>query len=288
MRTNNPVTRLRHGVFALLPLLTAAGDAAGQSIVSGHVLAPDSSAVIAAHITLHDGAGKLKGETVTDSAGGFHFLIGKISTPITLYLSAVRVGFVSIEHAPVQIPAAQDVNVEIHMSPNTLPLAPVTVVARPRNLPAVLHDYYDKAEDAERGQGHVLDRNMMQRYGGLELIKALLNVPGVDDGRSMLPEGVTLTVPKMREGCIPLTFLDRMPVQPEHLAVMDPSELEGVLVYVGGQQVPADFSQLAAGAECGMILAYRIAPTKRRSSRSVIGMLLILSAFAAFASSAGW
>ena len=288
MSNKNPVAYLRHGVFAFLLLAATAIDAPGQSIVSGKVFTLDSAAIAAAHVSLHDGAGTLKGETVTDSLGNFTFRIANITAMVTLYLSVVSVGFTSIEFVPVKVAVSEEVAVQVLMHPTTVPLAPVTVLARPRNLPATLHDYYDKLEDARRGTGHGLDRKVMERYAGLELIKALQNVPGVEDGRSILPEGVTLTVPKMREGCIPLTFLDRMPIQPEQLAVMDPGELEGVLVYVGGQQVPSDFSQLTAGVECGMILAYRVAPDRRRSSKSLVGILLILGAFSAFAAGAGW
>jgi hypothetical protein len=280
--------RLHHGVFVLGLLLATTGEGRGQSALTGTVLTMDSVAIVAAAVTLHDATGKLKAEAVTDSMGSFHFRVANVADSLTLFMSITSVGFASIEFAPVQLRAGEDIAVRVHMTPDAVPLAPVAVVARQQNLSAALHDFYDKLADTKRGVGHGLDRAVMRRFGGLELIKALQLVPGVDNGRSMLPEGVTLTVPRMRNGCIPLTFLDRVPIAAEQLAVMDPADLEGVLVYVGGLQVPPDFSQLMAGVDCGMILAYRIAPAKRRSTLSLVGVLLILSGFAAFAASAGW
>lgn len=288
MALTNPVTLARHGVFVFWLVLGAAAPACAQSVLDGNVLTLDSVGIAAAQVTLLDANGRLRGATQTDSLGGFSIELLGIPDSLTVFLSVISVGFSSIERAPVQLRAAERVRVRVRMSPDAVPIAAVTIIARQQAASPTLADYYDKLEDTKRGLGYGLDRNVMVRYSGLELINALQLVPGVEGGRSMQPEGVTLTVPKMRGGCVPLTFLDRLAILPEQLAVIDPVELEGVLIYVGGEQMPSDYARMQAGAECGMILAYRVPPARRRNTLSVFGLLLILGAFAAFAASAGW
>lgn len=269
-------------------LLAAANAASAQSHLSGRVVTRDSVAISGAEVTLHDAGRALRATAVTDSAGGFQFPLENPKDTVTLQLSIVRMGFTSLLDIPVRLPPNEDVTVQISMSMGAVDVAPVTVVARPSNLSPTLQDYYDKLEDTKRGVGRGLDRAVMQKYAGLELIKALQLVPGVSDGRAMLVEGVTLTVPKMRGGCVPQTFLDRVPVAPDLLATMDPGDLEGVLVYVGGSQAPADFSRTFGDMECGIILAYRAPPARHASTRSLVNTLIVLGAFALFVRSAGW
>ena len=274
-------------ILAIL-LATAANAANAQSLLSGRVLTLDSIAVPAAQVTLHDAAGKLKGEALTDSTGGFSFRVANATDTITLHLSVVRLGYAALTLVPVRIPASEDMTIDIQLTADAVDVAPVTVVARPANLSPTLQDFYDKLEDTKRGVGKGLDRATLEKYAGLELIKALQLVPGVTDGRSMLVEGVTLTVPKMRNGCVPTTLLDRVPVAPDFLATMDAGDLEGVLVYIGGSQIPADFTRTFGDVECGMIMAYRVPPARRKSTKSVFSTLVVLGAFALFVRSAGW
>jgi hypothetical protein len=275
--------------FVLAMLLSAAANAANaQSQLSGRVLTLDSVAVQSAQVTLHDANGQLKGETVTDSLGGFAFRIGNATDTITLHLSVVRMGYAALTLVPVRVPANEDMVIDIQLTAEAVDVAPVTVTARPANLSPTLQDFYDKLEDTKRGVGRGLDRAVMQKYAGLELIKALQLVPGLSDGRTNLVEGVTLTVPKMRNGCVPVTLLDRIPVAPDYLATLDPNDLEGVLIYVGGSQIPPDFTRTMGDMECGLILAYRAPPSRRKSTRSVFSTLVVLGAFALFVRSAGW
>ncbi|MGQ0812858.1 MAG: TonB-dependent receptor plug domain-containing protein [Gemmatimonadota bacterium] len=272
---------MRHGVLAMVLLAASAGIAQPQSLLSGNVLTLDSTYIVAAHITLHDSAGKLKAEALTDSAGGFRFRVANMTRPVTLYISIIRIGYVSIELVPVSLGRREDVTVRVHMSPHAVELAPVTVVARQRTRSAALDDYYDKLDDIKRGIGHALERNVMEQHAGSQLVSALQRVPGVQYGNVSLRGGINLAVPRMRGGCIPLTFLDRVPIAADELAVIDPANLEGVLVYVGGLEVPVDFSQLSAGVPCGLILAYTARPSPRRSTISLRNTALGVVAVAA-------
>jgi hypothetical protein len=252
----------------------SAGIAEAQSMLSGKVLTVDSANIAAAHITLHDSAGNLKAETLTDSAGSFQFRIANTTQPVTMYMSVVRIGFISIERVPVRVGRREDLMVRVHMSPDAVQLAPVTVVARRRYGSAALDDYHDKLDDVKRGVGRALEREVMQRYAGLGLMKALYMVPGVQYDNS------ASAIPRMRGGCVPLTFLDRAPISPDELVALDPALLEGVLVYVGGLQVPPDFSQLDPGVRCGVILAYTAAPSRNRRTISFLNMMVAVAAFA--------
>lgn len=254
----------------------------------GKVTAPDSTSIVAAQVTLHDARHELKAVSFSDSAGRFLFSVPNVAKPITLHLSVRQVGYAPIEYVPIRVASREVVTVNVQMKPLTIPLRPVTAMARRRLRSAALDDYYDKAEDVKRGVGRVLDRAALERYSGLELLNVLDHVPGVEQGRAILPNGIGLTLPRMANGCIPLTFLDRVPILPEDLAAINPADLEGVLIYVGGSQLPADYSRLMAGAECGLILAYRAAPPRRPGKKSVIGVMLIVGAYAAFVLSHEW
>lgn len=269
-------------------LLATTVQAHAQSMLSGKVLTQDSAYVPAAYVALHDAYGTLKAETVTDSLGGFTFRIGTLQHAITLYLSVSRIGYATVQFVPVSIAVSDGVNVRIHLSPEAVSLRPITAEARSRSRSAALDDYYDKVQDVKRGVGRVLDRTVMERYAGLELVTVLGRLPGVQQGRAMLPSGVGLTLARMSDGCVPLTFLDRSPILPEDLATLNPGELEGVLVYVGGSQLPADFSRLTTGAECGLILAYRVAESKRRIKKSPFGIAIVVAAYAAFVLANPW
>lgn len=274
--------------FVSALLLAAIAPAHAQSMLTGKVLTQDSAYLPAAYVALHDAHGTLKAETVTDSTGGFTFRIGTLQHAITFYLSASRLGYTAVQFVPVSIAVSNGVRVHIHLSPEPVSLQPITAEARNRSRSAALDDYYDKVQDIKRGVGRVLDRTVMERYAGLELVTVLDRLPGVQQGRAVLPSGVGLTLPRMSDGCVPLTFLDRSPILPEDLATMNPAELEGVLVYVGGAQLPADFSRLTTGAECGLILAYRVAESKHRMKKSPFGIAIIVGAYAAFVLANPW
>lgn len=264
----------------MLLFMAAASPARAQSMLSGTVLTTDSVYVVAAHVMLHDSTGALKSEALTDEFGDFSFRV-RAAQPVTLYITIIRIGFTSVERAPIRVGRSEAVTVRILMNADAVVLAPVTVVARKRNHSRTLDDYYDKLAGVRRGLGHVIDRTALDKYGGQELLPALLRVPGVQYGTGASPVGTSRRLPRMRGGCIPLTFLDRLPVPEETFAELDPASLEGVLVYVGGM-VPPEFSQLTPGVPCGVMLAYSAdTQHRRRTNMSRWMTIAVIAAFAA-------
>ncbi|HET9439691.1 MAG TPA: carboxypeptidase regulatory-like domain-containing protein [Longimicrobiales bacterium] len=268
---------------ALVAVLLAAvpDTAAAQSLLHGKVVSIDSVEIAAAHVTLHDSAGSLKAEMLTDSTGGFRFRVASATKTMTLFISVTRIGFVAIERIAVRVGRTEDVTVRAFMSPDAVEIEPLKVVARRQYWPTVLDDYHGRLADIKRGVGYALEREVLQRYAGLDLLRALRRVPGVQLGDIALRGGMTLPVPRMRDGCIPLTYIDRMLVSADQLAALDPALLEGVLVYVGVAQIPVDVGLLAPATSCGVILAYTAPPVQRRTPLRLLNVGVVVVVFLA-------
>ncbi|HEY0671195.1 MAG TPA: DUF1416 domain-containing protein [Longimicrobiales bacterium] len=255
--------------------------AAAQSLLHGKVVSIDSVDIAAAHVTLHDSAGSLKAEMLTDSTGGFLFRVANGATTRTLYISVTRIGFVAIERVAVRVARMEEVLLRAVMSPAAVEIEPLKVVARRRFWPAVLDEYQVRLSAIKRGVGYALEREVLQRYAGLDLMRALRRVPGVQHGDIGFRGGMRLPVPRMRDGCIPLTYLDRMLIPADDLAALDPALLEGVLVYVGAAQIPVDVSPLAPATSCGVILAYTAPPAPRRTPLRLLNLGVVVVVFLA-------
>lgn len=237
----------------LLLLAASAGTAQGQSVIIGQVLGADSTPVISAHLVARDSTGNLRAEAISDSIGHFALHIVNTRLPATLFVDVDRIGFTTIQHAAVRIGRNESVLAVVVMDPHAMELAALTVVGRGRHRSGFLDEYYERLDAIRAGLGHNINRAALETYRGSRLITALLRVPGVHYGSATVGS-MPGAVPMMRQGCVPATYLDKMPIDPDVLADMDPGTLEGVLVYVGGIEPPLEYIHEANG--CGLILAF--------------------------------
>lgn len=253
-------------LLAAAALLLAAPPAPAQSLVRGILLdaasggiIPDGTVVISAN------RGRWQRALRTDSVGGFEFLD---VSPGPYRLRASRIGYRDAV-GDLVLTADSVVDVEIRMAVATVLLAPVTVTSRStRDVSPVLRGFYSRME---HGPGRFITREEIEQRHPVRVTDMLRNLPNL---RSSPPRMGTTTGAGLSQGsnadrCTVVFFVDGMRVNqpstpglrsstPRHdLAIDDyvqPDEVEGIEVYRGEADTPAEFS--SRWVQCGTVVIW--------------------------------
>lgn len=247
-------------------ILTAgmATTAAGQS-VRGRVLDAETRLPVAAvEVRVEDGAtGRALKSVVSDSLGRFLFVA---SAAQPLVLRTRRLGYAE---SSARIEGEDDdelIEVELVIGMTPLAIEPLRVVAR-----VILPNRYLSANGfyARRSgpAGRFYTRSDIEKHASIGLSEVLRLAPGVrvipTDGRR---SDVVVGRATRPARCLPSVYLDgtlaRMggAPRPTDLTIDDmvmARDVEGVELYHGAAQAPAEFSRFA---ECGVIVIW----TKRK------------------------
>jgi hypothetical protein len=249
--------------IAALPL--AARPAPTQTLVRGRLLDAASGAPIPrATVVLSANRGRWQSATQTDSAGAFEF--GDVS-PGPYRLRAGRVGY---RDAAGQLGLSADslVQVELRMAVASVVLAPVTVTSRStRDVSPVLRGFYARME---HGAGRFITREEIEARHPVRVTDMLRNLPNLyATAPRMGASGSGLTQGSNADRCTVVFFVDGMQVnQPsttgagrwtprQDLAIDDyvqPEEVEGMEVYRGESDTPAEFS--TRWVQCGTVVIW--------------------------------
>lgn len=248
-----------------LAALLAARPATAQIQVRGVVLDAVSGAPISsARVHLSASRGRWREEMLTDSAGGFVF---QDVRPGPYRLRARRVGYRESGGA-LRLSADSVVELQLRMSVASVALQPVTVVARSRrNVSPVLEGFYGRLE---RGQGRFVTREEIEARHPTRVTDMLRSIPNLNGsaGRGGVG-GMTLSRGSSGDRCTVVFFIDGMLVsQPsmgspfrggarQDQAIDDyvsPYEVEGIEIYRGESDTPAEFVTRWVG--CGTIVIW--------------------------------
>ncbi|MBW3571484.1 MAG: TonB-dependent receptor [Gemmatimonadetes bacterium] len=249
---------------AAAALLLAAPPAPAQTLVRGRLLDDASGSPIPrATVVLSANRGRWQSATLTDSAGGFAF------ADVSAGPYRLRAGRVGYRDAVGQLGLSADslVEVELRMAVASVVLAPVTVVSRStRDVSPVLRGFYSRMQN---GAGRFITREEIEARHPVRITDMLRNIPNLRASPPRMgTSGSGFSQGSNADRCTVVFFVDGMQVnQPamtgfratprQDMAIDDyvqPDEVEGVEVYRGESDTPAEFS--TRWVQCGTVVIW--------------------------------
>ncbi len=259
--------------------LLAARPAPAQILVHGVLLDAASNAPIpSAVVALTGTGGQWRGEMVTDSVGAFAF---QDVRPGTYRLRTSRVGYRESRGA-LRLTADSIVQLELKMAMARVQLEPVTVVARARRgVSPVLQGFYARME---QGQGRFVTREEIQSRRPGRVTDMLRGIPNITShGSRQGTGGGTITRGSSGDRCTVVVWIDGMMVsQPSAMGTatggsafrsprgagggggpredqsiddyVHPNDVEGIEVYRGESDTPAEF--MTRWVSCGTVVIW--------------------------------
>lgn len=208
--------------------------------------------------------------TLTDSVGHFSFPLRQAGA---YRLHAERIGYRPTLTPHLRLAAGDTLQVEFRLAVNAVLLAPVEIVARSRaRVNPVLEGFYVRRE---RGFGQFVSREEIEQRSPFYLTDILGTVPGVRvaPGGRTGARNVYMARSIHRGDCPVQIYLDgalvNRPVDARRISdsmrvsdqyanlewtiddVVSPSSVEGIEIYRGLSEVPAEFG--GPNAHCGVI-----------------------------------
>jgi hypothetical protein len=160
----------------------------------------------------------------------------------------------------VQVQPGRETTVDFRLAALPEMLPPVEVTRRPEASDRRLAGYNARRE---RGTGHFITRDQIERHDSPRFADVLRRVPGLTVKPLRRGGGTTVS---MRGNCSPMVFLDGFPAAagPLDLDIIDLASVEGIEVYSGISTVPPEFHTVRGGERCGVIAVWsRPAPPRR-------------------------
>jgi hypothetical protein len=260
-------------VAVLAASLLAARSAPAQVLVRGIVVDAGTGAPIpSARVVLSASHGGWAGELHTDSAGSFSFSDVR-SGAYNLRLR--RVGYRN-SGGSLRLSADSIVELRLRMAVASVALEPVTVVARsPRQVSPVLRGFYQRMSN---GPGRFVTREEIESQRPTRVTDVLRHLPNLNStqGRGGVG-GAAMSRGGTTDRCTMVFFVDGMMVGnpsqgtpwsrgPRTDRAIDdyvqPGDIEGIEIYRGESDTPAEFVTRHVG--CGTIVIW----TRRGQLRS--------------------
>jgi len=251
-------------------LLLMATPAPAQSVLlEGRVIDDGTGEPIPGAQVILERRNEYIGRMAADEEGRFAF---HVTTPGWYRLRASRIGYQRIRTPPLEIGEYLEMEVEIRLSVDAVLLAPLEITARShRSESVVLADFYHRMD---RGSGHYITRDQIERRRPANVTDVLATVPGVritgGGGRASGGRHIQMgrALPGVGGGeCPTQIFVDgnlvtrrgilsetatggaAVPVPIDD--IVRPADIEGIEVYRGLSSVPAEF--MNENARCGVI-----------------------------------
>jgi tetratricopeptide (TPR) repeat protein len=269
---------LRHiwaaGPVLVVCILVATAPTAAQTVRGRLVDAQSGQPVAAGEVALLSGE---SGETVvrralTTDSGRFALTA---PTPGRYRLKAERIGYQAVVSPPFDLVASRPLEVELKISSQAVPLAPLIVVShRPALLGSirlVASGFVDREEKwGPKGLslGTFIDKETIERRQPNKTTDVLRGIPGIvleDNGNKSVVRMSEVTT--LRGSCAPLLYLDGQPIrlvdhdvhgEVKQVATIDdlvnPFSIAGIEVYAKISK-PAEFTDMGIDP-CGAIVIW--------------------------------
>lgn len=263
---------------ALLPLVAIALVAApsapsAQSLVRGTILDDETAAPISgARLQVVSESGAYLQALVSDSMGTFAFSPKKAGR---YRIDARRIGYVSTVTPALDVGARDTMDVEIRLRTDAVLIAPIEVTAWIRSNP-VLEGFEHRRK---LGLGYHMTREDIEKRGALAVSDIIMTSPGIRMRTGQTAGSKTFYTDRSLTGddCQAQIYVDGFLVNRRHLTLVSagdstsratyvnddafniddfvsPSAVEGIEVYRGTSQVPAEF--YSPDARCGVIVIW--------------------------------
>ena len=221
--------------LATMLLLLSASAGAAQVLVHGTVLNADSARVRGVQVELADSTGRIRHNTVSDSAGRFTIRIAAPLQARSYTMRAQLLGYQDLA-ARLNVEDRQVIDVVLTMDVAAIPLEPLRVTARGRYTRTSRDEYFDRLDHVRRiGGGIIIEYDQLQRRIGSPVAQLVAEqYPGV-------------------RNCPPSFFIDGMRATNEDVRALSVTMLEGIEIYRSGAQVPVQYQNRA---NCGAVLIW--------------------------------
>lgn len=252
---------------AILPLvlvawlLTAAAPGQGQVRISGQAVTDSGQRPIQdVAVTALDTTGTELVTRLSGADGRFTLLLE--TAPADVRLRAERIGYRGVLTPPIEIEGFRSLSLELRLSPDVVPVAPLQVTARQRRESSPVHEGFRRRR--ANGFGEYITRRDIERRSPPHVTDLLRRLAGVNvsssgrAGRGVVSMG--------RGGshfggpCPAQVYVDNFHVNRANGRtfriddVVSPDDVEGIEVYRGLATVPAQF--LSPEADCGVIVIW--------------------------------
>ena len=235
--------------FAVSSLcLTLTGPLSGQ-VIRGQVLdARTDSPIPSAQVSLVAAEGIEVTSTLADSEG--RFLLSS-PEPGPHHLYGEGLGFLSSVEGPLTLSPGDTLVVEFRLRPSPVPVESIEISVERRTPALERVGFYRRAES---GQGHFIDRAVIEkRTGARTLAHLLYGIPGVRVGKT---GEVSLTgMASLYGRCSTNVYLDGLRIEDAGWTrSVHPMDVEGLEVYRRPSEIPPQYGGPDSG--CGVILIW--------------------------------
>lgn len=244
------------GTLSAAPLL-------GQVYLTGTTISDDTLEPIPyARVSVLDSDGRVFATRIGGEDGTFSFNVpeeGRIS------LKAERIGYETVVTPSVRVDQFRSMGVELRMSPEAVPLAPLEVVAHVPRPTSSFHSDFEHRR--RRGFGRYISQEEIEERNPPFVTDILRSVPGVhiqSSGQGRNAIVYTGRVADLRGQCPAQIYVDGFHVNRAGGStfriddIVRPLEVYGIEVYRGLSTVPPEF--LSPQADCGVVAIW----TRRR------------------------
>jgi hypothetical protein len=174
----------------------------------------------------------------------FHGLV-----PGKYVIQASAIGYSTLS-SPIEVKSLETLEIEFEVDAEAARLPDIEVSEKP-NLPP------DFLRRLERGDGHYFTREQIARRNPATTGDLLRSVPGVRV--NCRPGRCIIQMARAVRNCYPTFWIDGQQVDMNIMWQVPPNDLDGIEVYSGMSQVPAEFSR---GSTCGAVALWTRTPPR--------------------------
>lgn len=244
------------GALSAAPLL-------GQVYLTGTTISHETLEPIPyVAVSVLDSDGQVFATSIGDQDGTFSFNVpeeGRIS------LKAERIGYETVVTPSVRVDRFRSMGVELRMSPEAVPLAPLEVVVHVPRPTSPFHSDFEHRR--RRGFGRYISQEEIEERNPAFVTDVLRSIPGVyirSSGQGRNAIVYTGRLADIQGQCPAQIYVDGFHVNRAGGTtfriddIVTPSDVYGIEVYRGLSTVPPEF--LSPQADCGVVAIW----TRRR------------------------